>query len=150
MSDKIIKRGIGVLFIAFIASTSAYAGTYKWVDQEGNVVYSQHPPAEGSYESIRVKPSNRKPANNQTRSSQNQKFLDDASKQRADKTKLKEEQDKNLELRKKNCDIAKKQLEYFMVQRRKKTEKGEYVNISDSERKERITEANQGIKDYCD
>lgn len=150
MSDKIIKNGIGVLIIMLFASTGAFAGTYKWVDQDGNVVYSQHPPAEGSFESIKVKPANRRPASNQSISDRNQKFLNNASKQRTDKAKLQAEQNKNLEVRKKNCDIAKKQLEYFMVQRRKKTEKGEYVNISDGERKTKIAEAKQGIKDYCD
>ena len=56
MSDKMIKNGIWILVIGLLSASPAMGGTYKWVDEDGNVVYSQHPPPEGQFESIQIKP----------------------------------------------------------------------------------------------
>ncbi len=127
-----------------------HAGTYKWVDKDGNVVYSQHPPADGQYESIRVKPSSRKPSNDSSTGQDADTFLKDATTQRINNARIKDELKKTQALRKKNCATAKKQLEFYSVYRRKKDKSGEYVRINDDEREAGLKEAKQGIKDFCD
>lgn len=147
-----MKQLISIFILGLLVSTALHAGTYKWVDKDGNVIYSQHPPPEGQYESIQVRPKP-KPRNSSTNTNANQsskKFLENASNKRKDDGKVKDQLKKTQELRKKNCDTAKKQLEFYTVYRRKKDKTGEYVRIDDKEKEAGIKEAKQGIKDFCD
>ncbi len=150
-SGVMMKQVIAFFILGLVVSTGVSAGTYKWVDKDGNVVYSQHPPAEGQYEAIRVKPEPRNtpaPAGKGKEGSQH--FLEKANSQRKDDAKLKAELKKTQELRKKNCETAKKQLEFYTVYRRKKDQSGEYVRITDAEKDAGLKEAKQAIKDFCD
>jgi len=149
MSGKIIKNIVSLLCLYALTAT-ALAGTYKWVDEEGNVVYSQHPPPAGKYEALSVKPAPRNRQESNSAPDQNRKFLDDAENQRKSDSKLKVENQKNQETRKKNCETAKKQLEFYTVYRRRKGKDGEYVRITEKEREAKQQEARQGIKDFCD
>lgn len=145
-----MKSLISILLFGVLASTTALAGTYKWVDEDGNVVYSQHPPPQGKYEAIKVKPSQRhNPAAGQS-ADRSKKFLDDATSNRKNQAKLKAENEKNLALRKKNCDTAKQQLQFYTVYRRKKNDQGEYVRVTDAEREAGLTESRAAIKEFCD
>ena len=145
-----MKQLFSIFLFTLLLGTGVHAGTYKWVDKDGNVVYSQHPPPEGQYEAIRVKPAPRdSSAADNTRESSKQ-FLENATTQRKNDAKVKAELKKMQELRKKNCATAKKQLEFYTVYRRKKDKSGEYVRITDDEREAGLKEAKQAIKDFCD
>lgn len=145
-----MKQVFSILVVTFLLSTGGHAGTYKWVDKDGNVIYSQHPPAEGQYESIQVKPSPRHSTTGDKARQSSRQFLEEATTQRKNNAKLKAELEKSRELRNKNCVTAKKQLEFYTVYRRKKDKSGEYVRIPDEERKAGLKEAKQAIKDFCD
>ncbi len=149
MSGTTIKTTLGILLLGLVISTSTLAGTYKWVDKDGNVVYSQHPPPNGQYESIRVKPTPRNASSADKANEQSKQFLEDATSKRQNDKKLKNEVKKANELRKKNCETAKKQLEFYTVYRRKKNDKGEYVRITDKEKEAGLKEAKQAVKDFC-
>lgn len=145
-----MKQLISIVILGLLFSATLQAGTYKWIDQDGNVVYSQHPPPEGQYEAIRVKPtpSNSAAAGNASETSK--QFLEKAASERKDDATLKAELKKTQELRRKNCATAKQQLEFYTVYRRKKDQHGEYVRITDAEKEAGLKEAKQAIKDFCD
>ena len=145
-----MKHVISIFILGLLFNTALHAGTYKWVDKDGNVVYSQHPPATGQYESIRVKP---KPRNSSTNTQANQSskaFLEKADNKRKNDNKVKDALKKTQAIRKENCASAKKQLEFYSVYRRKKDQTGEYVRIDDIEKEAGLKEAKQAIKDFCD
>lgn len=145
-----MKQLISIFVLGLLFSATLQAGTYKWVDKDGNVVYSQRPPPEGQYESIRVKPSPRDSSAGSSTNQSSKEFLENATNQRKNDAKVKSELIRTKELRTKNCATAKKQLEFYTVYRRKKDKSGEYVRISDDEREAGIKEAKQAIKDFCD
>lgn len=145
-----MKQRLFLCVLALFASTSLYAGTYKWVDKDGNVVYSQNPPPEGQYEAIRVKPAPRNSSTADDSNDRSKRYLEDVEAQRHNDAKLKTELKKAAALRKKNCTTAHKQLEFYTVYRRKKDKNGEYVRITDDERDAGIKEAKQAIQDFCD
>lgn len=135
----------------FLPMTVAEA-TYKWIDENGNVVYSQHPPPSGKYEALRVKPGSRrsKPASSDSKPSAGQQWLKDTDSKRTGDKKVKAELDKNKNLRKENCAKARKQLEVYTVYGRIKDKQGNFRPITDDERKAGLTEAKQSIRDFCD
>ena len=140
---------LAIVLVGLLSAAPSLAGTYKWIDKDGNVVYSQHPPPKGQYESIRVKPTPPNASSNKA-GDQTKKFLEDASSKRANDKKLKSEVDKAQDMRKKNCETARKQLQFYTVYRRKKNAKGEYERVTDKEREAGLKEAKQAIKDFCD
>lgn len=148
--EKMMKHGVPILLFCLLFTAGVGAGTYKWVDEDGNVIYSQQPPAEGQYESLHVKPSPRQSKGSTSAGKKSRQYLEDATKQRENDAKLKAEVKKSHELRQKNCATAKKQLEFYTVYRRKKDKNGEYVRIPDEERQAGLNEAKTAIKEFCD
>lgn len=147
---RMMKQLITVFLLGLLLGTTTQAGTYKWVDKDGNVVYSQHPPPRGQFESIQVKPAPRNSATRGDAGQTSKEFLENATAKRKNDSKLKAELKRTQELRDKNCNTAKKQLEFYTVYRRKKDKTGEYVRISDDEKAAGLKEAKQAIKDFCD
>jgi len=141
------------LLLSLFMSGSAYAGSmYKWVNESGNVVYSQHPPAEGiKYERIKtINPSRSSPKATAPASSLSAKesiLKDQAAREERDL--LKKEMDKNAAERAKNCKLARDRLRFFQVQRRWKDKDGNIVSMEDDERLQKLDEAKQQVTDFC-
>jgi len=154
-NDKIEKtmNTYRILIISLLFSlimASANAATYKWFDDNGNVVYSQQPPEGKPYETVKTKkPSSVSLQPTQTESS----FMSEREKQ-ADEAQVdnKIQQDvANAEkLRAQNCEAARNNLDVYTVYRRVPNEKGESVRLDDNVRAAGIEAAKQGIKDFCD
>ena len=130
---------------------SANAASYKWLDENGNVVYSQQPPAEGPYETIQTTkpsstPSRPTPAPSSSFTSEVQK---ESQEEQLD-SKVQQEAAKSEQMRADNCKAAKHNLETYTVYRRIKNEQGEIVRLDDNERAKRIQEAKDAIKEFCD
>ena len=124
--------------IIFASSTSA--GLYKWVDDEGNVHYSQKRPLDQQYE--RLKAPAPAPENSTT--------LYESAKQKSPTNNVVDtETAKNEKIRAENCANAKKNLSNYTVYRRFRDKDGNVTNIDDKVRAKRIEEAKQAINDYC-
>lgn len=150
MTIKVKTALLGMLFSLLLTSPTAYA-TYKWIDEDGNVVYSQRPPPEGQYESIRVKPSKpSKRSPKESKSTKGSEWLKNSTDKRKGNRKIEAEEKKNNELRKKNCAKARKQLEIYTVYSRVKDDKGNFRRITDNERRAGQSEAKQAIREFCD
>jgi len=130
-----------LLTAMIIFASSASAGLYKWVDDEGNVHYSQKRPADQQFERLKAPapaPESSKPFNQtETKKSKNG---DTAA----------AETTKNEELRAINCANAKKSLNAYQVYRRIRDKDGNVTVIDDKERAQQIERAKQAINDFCD
>ncbi len=138
----------------------AQAGLYKYVDENGNVTYSQTPPAQGEYEYMKT-PKTPKATGSTDSSSSSAK---ETTKKRIDSTKSKleagaeaQKRTDNInkevanaeEMRKQKCADAQKALETYTVYRRFRGEDGEVFYMDDNERQSRVNDAQQGIEEFC-
>ena len=147
---KTYRIFITSLFLSLIMVVSANANSYKWLDENGNVVYSQQPPAEGPYETIKTT----KPSPAASRSTPAPSSFTTEKKQEAEEreldSKVQQEAAKSEQLRAENCKAAKHNLETYTVYRRIKNDQGEIIRLDDNERAKRIQEAKDAIKEFCD
>lgn len=139
--------------LVILALPVAQAVTYKWLDEQGNVVYSQTPPPDGTaYEILdTIKPSRTPPKSAPT--AQTSKAVADlqaSEKERKANQDLASEQAKNAELRAKNCASAKQNLETYTVYKRIRQPDGSVKRIPDDERERKIKEYQQAVKEFCE
>ena len=122
------------------------AATYKWVDENGQVHYSQKPPKGRDYErkNINVPPSYKSGVKSDGSTSSGTSGTD----QDADKI-IKDELEKSEAKRKENCVEAKKALQLYSVHRRVKGADGKVKVLSDKEREELINRSKQAVKEFC-
>ena len=123
-----------------IFASSAFAGLYKWVDDEGNVHYSQKRPKDKQYKRLKAPapaPEDSKPLYQSTEKA------DKASKTMA------AESANNEKVRATNCANAKKHLNSYTIYRRFRDKDGNVNVVDDNERAKQIKEAEQAIKDFC-
>ena len=143
-------RTLIVTSLIILLSPLAQAGVYKWVDEKGNVHYTQSPPPQGDYKSMKAPPP---PASGPAPYSSTQ--LDTDSKQAGDEANSEskdtavDETEKNAELRARSCETAKKNLQIYQVYRRIKGEDGEVKPLDDKVRQQKIEESKQAIQDFC-
>ena len=131
-----------LLATMMIFASSASAGLYKWVDNEGNVHYSQKRPANKQFKSIKAPP----PAPDDS------KPLYQSSKP-AGKTSggtAAAETAKNEKIRAENCIKAKKSLNNYQIHRRMRDKDGNVTVLDDKVRAKNIENARQAISNYCD
>ena len=131
-----------LLTIMMIIATSASAGLYKWVDNEGNVHYSQKPPANKQFKRLKAPPSapeSAKPLYESSKATAKEKGGTAAA-----------ESAKNKEIRAKNCVQAKKALTNYQLHRRVRDKKGNVTVLDDKVRAKQIESAKQAISNYCD
>ena len=129
-----------LLTTMMIIAASASAGLYKWVDNEGNVHYSQKRPPDQQYKRLKAPPSapeNSKPLYQQTK--QESKGSNTAAAETA----------KNEKVREENCNNAKKSLKTYQLYKRVRDKDGNITVIDDNIRAEKIKNAQQAISELC-
>ena len=124
----------------FFAS-SAFAGLYKWVDDEGNVHYSQKPPIGKQFKKLKAPA----PAPKKSKS-----IYSTESKKKQPGEVVKAETAKNAKIRAENCAGAKKNLETYTLYRRIQSEGGKVKVLDDKERAKGIEDAKQAITEFCE
>ncbi len=134
---------------------NAAADVYKWVDDRGQVVYSQSPPPPPKH-SVRIKtvpgPDPAEIARAQQALQQSiEQGYDQEEKKRHARTQ-KEQQKEMQDMRAKNCEIARKNLNTIqnLGRRRVISPDGTPVFLSEEERAARIEKAQKNIQEYCD
>ncbi|MCK5386610.1 MAG: DUF4124 domain-containing protein [Gammaproteobacteria bacterium] len=129
-----------LLTAIIIFASSASAGLYKWVDDEGNVHYSQKRPASQQFQRLKAPPpapENAKPL-----------YQPGISADKTGKT-IKTETAKNAKIRADNCERAKKNLSAYQVSRRVRNNEGVVITLDDKTRTEQIENAKKHIAEYC-
>lgn len=129
-----------LLTTLMILTFSVSAGLYKWVDDEGNVHYSQKRPLGAQYKKLKAPtpaPADAKPL-----------YQPVKAKTSADSA-LAAEAEKIKKLKADNCKQAKKSLNTYTVYRRFRDKNGKMTIVDDKERAQKINDAKKAIKDYC-
>jgi len=141
----------GLLLAVGLMSGAAGAATYKWVDDQGNITYSQTPPPSGDYE--RVSGSTR-PSNTGEETMQN--LRNSVADIEAQKEQARKQEDvertiaENEKIRQQNCEAARKNLEIYTTFRRFRDKDGNVTRLPEEERLKRLEEAKTQIETYCD
>lgn len=147
---KTINKLFALLLLLALATPTALAATYKYQDESGNTVYSQNPPEnpDTPYEVMTniSSPAPTRPGSNSAPASSPSPTLQQDKEQN---DTVAREQQQAEQMREKNCEAAKKNLEIYTVYRRIRNEDGEVVRIDDEERQQKIDEAKQAIRDFC-
>lgn len=150
-TKKLLKICFGsVLILGFAGIASA--GMYKWTDKDGIVHYSQQPPTEGNYETMRV--DTQSPDGSKTGSGSQSSptyTMPGAGKTGGtDGAKaIKQAEAKGEAQRQQNCEEAKKALQVYTTYRRVREKDGTIIRLDDNERAKRIEQAKSAIKEFC-
>lgn len=146
-----IYSRVAMIVILSLVHPWSFAEVYKWVDKDGNTVYSQSKPA-GSvkYETVGT-PSKvdsaralKKLRDDKIKS---QKYL----RQRLEKQSKKRKSAEDIENSKKNCDQARESLAGLQRPRISIPQPdGSYVRLSEEERQKQIRKAQEQIREWCD
>jgi len=134
----------------YLLTGHAYAAMFKWVDEEGNVQYTQSPPPAGiEAETIQPPP----PVDSDAALKQlkeNQTQSDDYFKQQQKEVDKMADEDKKLAMQKKNCEMARARLDSYSRPRVKFVqEDGSRVAATEEERQEQIKKSEDMIKEFC-
>jgi uncharacterized protein DUF4124 len=145
-----ISRSILFIVLTFVCST-AFAATYKWVDEDGITHYTQKPPADGiESETIKPPPSVHRDTGTRTLE-EDQQLLEEGRENRAKQAEERQHAADEKARQKKNCEIARARLRsltyrprVFFVQ-----PDGTYVRADEETRQVEIAKANESIKEAC-
>jgi len=142
------------LLLAWTASTGGTADKiYKWVDQDGSIQYSRTPPpnAEQVIEVRKAPPPANGAANERSRLEEQVDSMNKRSEERQNAAAKAEHEAKNAEIRSKNCATAHKNLAELQKGgiKRYRTADGEIKHMTEEDRQQRITEANNQIAKFC-
>ena len=129
-----------LLTAMMIFASTAFAGLYKWVDDEGNVHYSQKRPANQQSERLKAPP----PAPDSDKPLYKSSTPSDTPNKA-----VAEETAKNEKIRAENCAKAKKSLANYQIHRRMRDEDGNVTVIDDKVRASQIEKSKEAINSYC-
>jgi hypothetical protein len=147
---------ISVLLCALLSvTTSAVAATYKWVDENGQTIYSQTPPPAGTQGVERVKAAPRAPSNSGTDA---QKTKDDAAafNERQSAKKTQQQDKKKMQeadaQRKEHCDGMRADIETLVnkpIVRRTSEDGGESRVLTTEEREADVKVLRERLEKEC-
>lgn len=153
MEQNTMKFRTLLTFFILITPALCLAAMYKYKDESGNWVYSQHPPASGEYEALKAKKEPRSSRlNKEERVEKVNKARDSVTGKPADKAEkdsVAKETAKNKDKRADACEKSKKGLESLQIYRRFKDKDGNVTTMDDKERQKRISNAKENIKQFC-
>jgi len=138
---------IAIISGAFFA-TPVNAKVYKWVDENGQVHYSDIP---DNTQAEQVQIRTNETTTPRTKDKEKVDYLKDKNKEKSEKAEeLKEQKMTNKENRK-YCNEAKSDLEAILGRNRLREidEKGEYTYLTEEERQKRISAARKKQKEFC-
>lgn len=142
---------VTLLILAGLA-TGSQAAMYKWVDENGQTVYSQTPPASGQSTLVKPPPPPAEtPEEAQKRLNQQIQKLDDKEEDRELASQKKDEEQNQAEVFNANCAGAQNNLRNLEGNPRKMVGQsdGTYVRLNEEERQQKMQEARDQIEKFC-
>jgi hypothetical protein len=139
--------------VALLLWAGADAAMYKWIDETGQTVYSQTPPPSGDATQIEKAPAP-DAAEAERRRQRLSEELERSYDQEMEEDQLRSEQEKTegqRQARSKNCEAARKNLQTLesLGRRMVRTPEGNYLRLSEQERKAKIDKARADIEKFC-
>jgi hypothetical protein len=128
---------------------------YKWVDDNGAVHYTQVPPQNREYETLKqatAPPAGDDPDSIRSNLKEQVDAMDKQQEEKQEEVKDARQWSRIQKLRRENCAIATQNLANLNQggQKAFMTPDGEVLRLSDDERASRIDQANMQIKENCD
>lgn len=150
-------RALVLLLAMLLAAVPAAAERfYKWTDAEGNVHYTDEPPAEGEYEVMEPAAgggNDAAPSAAERLEAWRQR-QQQAQAAREELEASREEQRRAQQQRRENCDLARENVRQLEQNTRiimpAEEEGGEPVRMSDEERLQRLETAREAVAEFCD
>lgn len=130
----------GICFLTFLSSTVEAQRLYKWVDKDGTVKYSQTPPKNIEYETIKKKGKSSLGKTPQEYSDPNNPEIDEGESQTPEQ--------RFVEAKKKNCTVARTNKGILQSKGNIRGMDGKL--LSEDQVKQQVELAEQQIKLYCD
>jgi hypothetical protein len=147
---------ISVLLCVLLATTSASAATYKWVDENGQTVYSQTPPPSGAQGVERIKGPPRPPSNSGSATAQKTKENAAAIDERQGDKKTQQQDKKKMQQaeadRKKHCDGMREDVDVLTnkpIVRRTSEDGSESVVLTTEQREADVKVLRERLKKEC-
>jgi hypothetical protein len=147
---------LSVLLCALItAATSALAATYKYVNENGETVYSQTPPPAGTEGVERMKAPPRPARKSGSAEQKNQEDATTVDERQSDKKTAAQDQKKMQQAeaeRKKQCEQMRQDVETLInkpVVRRASEDGGEPVVLTGEEREAEVKALRESLKKNC-
>lgn len=142
-----------ILVLSLTATPGALAAMYKWVDEQGNVQYSQTPPADSP--STRVAPPPPRPTGADEESQRLQQQLDALEDRKAAETEVRAKKAKaalSAADRAARCEQARSTLAILQSRGRVRVRDadGVYSRLDENERQAAIDDAQRNIDEFCE
>lgn len=142
-----------VILAVFMTATSASAGIYRWVDENGQVKYGDRPPADVS-NSDEVVIRNQVPASEPAkvdRKQMQQRYLEQLQNERAERKEKAAKKRKEKAQREKRCIYARNALKEYqesgVLYERLPNSERRY--LTDQEREQEISKARRDVDRWC-
>jgi hypothetical protein len=148
--EQLIKYTI--LFTILVSLTSNLnADTYKWIDEEGVVTYSQTPPPRQGVERVKIRGAKSGSDESSARLDQLRQRLADSAEDRQIAKQQREEAKAEEKRKRQNCEAARSNLRKLegLGNRLYQTE-GEYRRLSEEERQSLMQKEREHIKANCE
>jgi len=143
-----------ILSVSMMFLLPCQADVYRWVDENGVVVFSQTPPQEGEAEKFKTRGARapEQAAAARKRIADQQQQVDDYLE---DKELATEKQAREKELKEamaRNCEAARRNLAGLEASRNRLTRMpdGSVVRLTEEQRQEKINQSKAQIKEYCE
>lgn len=135
--------------LLLLVSVSAYGALNKWVDAEGNVHYSDVPPAPDVKTQTLTPPPSTGPAPKSY--IEREAEFKKVQKAREEAAKKEEQEQKDAAEQQKNCDKSKSSLRTLQSSARISSlnDKGEKIIMDDATRQQQIEEARKLVEQWC-
>lgn len=150
-------RSVLLLLILAVFALPAGADTfYKWTDEQGNVHYTDEPPAERDYEEVRpaTAPADSEAASAGERVRSWRARQEEAEAREAEQRAERQESARAEEARRENCNRAREKVRVLEQNTRillpPEEEGGEPVRMNDDERLRQLDEAREQVAEFCD
>ena len=146
-----VPSSIGMLCISILLAGNAHAAIYKWVDENGNVQYTETPPpADVKAETIQPPPQTVDTETATKQLSEEERQFEELRKQRLEQEEEGDKAAADLALQEKNCQMARERLASYTRPRvRFVQEDGTRVTATEEERQEQIKKSEDMIKEFC-
>ncbi len=148
---KPITPRLAALFILLLATQPALAEIYRWVDEQGNVQFTQFPPSvgiEATTVNPRIAPAPERTTQETGELAEESPVSDDESKGSFPQPDPKTDRER-AELEQRNCAAAKKNFATYQHARRVRLPDGTVEVMDDELRRKKQAEAQEQIEKYC-
>jgi hypothetical protein len=140
------------LLLALMATATAQAEIYRWVDENGVTVYSEMPPPDGEADRVKTAPapSETPEAMQQQQEAEMQK-LEDYREDKELAAEKKQQGQLSKQIDEENCRNAKDNLDKLIAAAKRlvRMPDGNYVRLTEEQRQKHMEEARKIIDEYC-